>query len=150
MKLDAKLCEEDADVIIECEERCILVFKYIRKSLDGFCYDFDEHRDVQKEIVVTLVCIVEIIEQMVNCLHFIFYFVVNFFQRMRRFYLFVIRFSNKLIWMGSMQVFFFSLVFRRFVRDLLLSEQFKVYFIICKQLFVKTFRLSSYIFFLFL
>ncbi len=45
-KLDTKLYEKDADTIIEREERYILVFKYIRKSLDGLRYDFDEYRDV--------------------------------------------------------------------------------------------------------
>ena len=61
-KPDAKLYEEDTDAIIECEERCILVFEYIGKSFDGFRYDFDEYRDVQKEIVTILVYIVEIME----------------------------------------------------------------------------------------
>ncbi len=38
-----KLYEEDTDAIIECEKRCILIFEYIRKSLDGFCHDLDKH-----------------------------------------------------------------------------------------------------------
>ncbi len=61
-KLNTKLREEDIDIIIECEERCILVFEYIKKNLDRFRRDLDKHRDIQKNIVITLVCIVEIIE----------------------------------------------------------------------------------------
>ncbi len=47
-KLDAKLYEEDTDVIIEYKEHYILVFEYVKKNLDGFRYDLDEYRDVQK------------------------------------------------------------------------------------------------------
>ena len=97
MKLDAKLREEDTDVVIKREKRRILALEYIRKSLDGLRHNLDEYRDVQKEIVATLVYIVEIIEQVVNRLHFIFYFVVNSLQKMKKPCLFVIKFSNKLI-----------------------------------------------------
>ncbi len=76
-KLDTKLREEDTDAVIKRKERCILTFEYIEKSLDGFRCDLDEYRDVQKEIVTTLVRVVEIIEQIINRLHLIFYFVVN-------------------------------------------------------------------------
>ncbi len=62
MKPDIKLYEKDIDIIIKCEKRCILAFKYIGKSFNGLCYNFDKYRDIQKEIVVVLVCIVEIIE----------------------------------------------------------------------------------------
>ena len=62
MKLDAKLYKEDIDVVIEREECYILVFEYIKKSFDGLRCDFDEYWDVQKEIVVVLIYIIEIIE----------------------------------------------------------------------------------------
>ncbi len=45
-KPDAKLYEEDINIIIKCKERCILVFEYIKKSLDRLRYDLDEHRDI--------------------------------------------------------------------------------------------------------
>ncbi len=45
-KPDTKLYEEDTNTIIKCEERCILIFEYIKKSLDGFRYNLDKHRDV--------------------------------------------------------------------------------------------------------
>ena len=61
-KPDTKLHEKDTDAAIERKERYILVFEYIRKSFNGLCRDLDEHRDVQKEIVTTLVYIVEIIK----------------------------------------------------------------------------------------
>jgi len=88
------------DIAIKCEERCILALEYIKKSLDGLRYDLDKHRDVQKNIATTLVRIVEIIEQIVNCLYLIFYFVVNSLRRIKKLYLFIIRLSNKLIRMG--------------------------------------------------
>ena len=43
MKLDAKLCEGDVDVVIECKERYILVFEYIGKSFDRFRCNLDEY-----------------------------------------------------------------------------------------------------------
>ncbi len=61
-KPDTKLYEEDTDAVIKYEKRCILVFEYIGKSFDRLCYDFDEYRNIQKEIVVALVYIVKIIE----------------------------------------------------------------------------------------
>ena len=79
MKPDAKLREEDTDAAIERKERRILALEYVRKSLDKLCRDLDEHRDIQKEIVTTLVRIVEIIEQMVSRLHPIFCFAANSF-----------------------------------------------------------------------
>jgi len=97
MKPDAKLREEDTDAAIKREERHILALEYVGKSLDGLRYDLDKHRDVQKEIVATLVCIVEIIEQMVNRLYLIFCFTINSFRRMRKLCLFIMKFSNKLI-----------------------------------------------------
>ena len=97
IKLDTKLYEEDIDITIKCEERCILAFEYIEKSLDKLRYDFNEYRDVQKEIVTILVCVVEIIEQMINRLYPIFYFVINSFRKIKKLCLFVIKFSNKLI-----------------------------------------------------
>ena len=57
-----KLYKEDTDVVIECEKRCILVFEYIKKSFDGFRRDFNEYRNIEKEIVIALVCVVEIIK----------------------------------------------------------------------------------------
>ncbi len=45
-KPDAKLREKDMDAVIKCEERCILVFEYIEKSLDRFYCDLDEYRDI--------------------------------------------------------------------------------------------------------
>ncbi len=42
-KLDTKLREKNINTVIECEECCVLVFKYIGKSLDGLRYDFDKH-----------------------------------------------------------------------------------------------------------
>ncbi len=50
------------DIIIKYKKRYILTFEYIKKSLNRFCYDLDEHRNVQKEIATALVYIVEIIE----------------------------------------------------------------------------------------
>ena len=45
-KPDAKLYEEDINIIIKCKERCILVFEYIKKSFDKFRYNFDKHRNI--------------------------------------------------------------------------------------------------------
>ncbi len=61
-KPDAKLREEDADAAIEREERRILVFEYVGKSLDGLRCDLDKYRDVQKEIAATLVYVVKIMK----------------------------------------------------------------------------------------
>jgi len=46
MKLDAKLYKKDIDTVIKREERYILVFEYIRKSLNRFHCNFDEYRDI--------------------------------------------------------------------------------------------------------
>ena len=62
IKPDAKLYEEDTNAVIKYEKRCILVFEYIKKSLDKFHCNLDEYQDVQKEIVAVLVHIVKIIE----------------------------------------------------------------------------------------
>ncbi len=97
MKPDMKLREEDTDAVIKYKKRCILALKYIGKSFDGLRCNFDEYRDVQKKIAITLVRIVKIIEQMVNRLYFIFCFAVNSFRRIKKLCLFIIRFSNKLI-----------------------------------------------------
>ena len=96
-KLDTKLYEKDIDIAIKCEEYYILAFKYIKKSFDRFRCDFDKYRNVQKKIAITLVHIVEIIEQVINCLHLIFYFAINSFQKMKKLCLLVIKLSNKLI-----------------------------------------------------
>ncbi len=85
------------DTAIKYKERYILIFEYIKKSLDRLRCDFNEYRDIQKEIVITLVYIVEIIEQMVNRLHPIFYFAVNLLRRMKKLYLLIMKLSNKLI-----------------------------------------------------
>src|SRR6266566_1434817 len=100
MKLDAKLREEDINTAIKCEEYCILVLEYIEKSLDGLRCDLDKYRDIQKEIVTTLVRVVKIIKQVVNRLHPIFCFAINSFRRIKKPCLFVIKLSNKLIRMG--------------------------------------------------
>ena len=62
MKPDAKLYKEDTDAVIKHEECYILILKYIEKSFDGFRCNFNEHRDIQKEIVTILIYIIEIIE----------------------------------------------------------------------------------------
>jgi len=97
MKLNAKLHEEDTDIVIKCKERYILVFEYIRKSFDGLRCNLDKHRDIQKEIVIILVYIVEIIKQIVSRLYFIFCFVINSLRRIKRPCLFIIKLLNKLI-----------------------------------------------------
>ncbi len=43
MKLDTKLHEKDIDIVIERKKRCILVFEYIKKNFDRFCYNFDKY-----------------------------------------------------------------------------------------------------------
>ena len=97
MKPDAKLYEENTDAVIKCEKHYILAFEYIKKSLDRLCRNFNKYRDIQKEIVVTLVYIIEIIKQMVNRLHPIFYFAINSFRKMKRLCLLIMKLSNKLI-----------------------------------------------------
>ena len=62
IKPNVKLYEKNADIVIKCEKRCIVVFEYIKKSFDGFYYDFDKHRDIQKEIIIALVRVVKIIK----------------------------------------------------------------------------------------
>ncbi len=46
MKSDVKLYKEDINAIIKCKEYCILAFKYIEKSLDGFYYNLDKCRNI--------------------------------------------------------------------------------------------------------
>ena len=45
-KPDTKLYEEDTDAVIKRKKRCILVFEYVKKSLDRLRRDLDEYRDV--------------------------------------------------------------------------------------------------------
>ena len=45
-KPDTKLYEKDTDAVIEREERHILAFEYIEKSLDKLRYNLDKHRDI--------------------------------------------------------------------------------------------------------
>ena len=45
-KLNIKLYKEDINAIIKCEKRCILIFEYIKKSLDRLRHNLDKHQDI--------------------------------------------------------------------------------------------------------